>query len=257
MTAGVRIWSDLNSKKFMETEFIYWRHPSLPGIKVEEVSGGEDRQGNVWLEMARQIYCENGKDTYREIGHFHNGAPFLYGEQGRISVTHCRVLLAVATLPPTPEVELGVFSERTALGIDAERADRTQVLKVRDKFLSETELRMVAPEDTEANIIAWTSKEAALKAVMDPSIDWREDIRILRMPRIGPAVVMYDPAEFHAASKDELLERVTGRAEVTLRADSDASAAVVELLLYSYRSDDHIVTLAYSPKCAKFGRNSQ
>lgn len=54
MTAGVRIWSDLNSKKLMETEFIYWRHPSLPGIKVEEVSGGEDRQGNVWLEMARQ-----------------------------------------------------------------------------------------------------------------------------------------------------------------------------------------------------------
>ena len=116
MTAGVRIWSDLNSKKLMETEFIYWRHPSLPGIKVEEVSGGEDRQGNVWLEMARQIYCENGKDTYREIGHFHNGTPFLYGEQGRISVTHCRGLLAVATLPPTPEVELGVFSERTALG---------------------------------------------------------------------------------------------------------------------------------------------
>ena len=209
----------------METEFIYWRHPSLPGIKVEEVSGGEDRQGNVWLEMARQIYCENGKDTYREIGHFHNGAPFLYGEQGRISVTHCRGLLAVATLPPTPEVELGVFSERTALGIDAERADRTQVLKVRDKFLSETELRMVADEDTVANIIAWTSKE--------------------------------DPAEFHAASKDELLEMVTGRAEVALRAEGDASAAVVELLLYSYRSDDHIVTLAYSPKCAKFGRNSQ
>ncbi len=150
-----------------------------------------------------------------------------------------------------------MFSERTALGIDAELADRTQVLRVRDKFLSESERLMVAPEDTVANIIAWTSKEAALKAVMDPSIDWRGDIRILRMPRIGPAVVMYDPAEFHAASKDELLERVTGRAEVTLRADGDASAAVVKLLLYSYRSDDHIVTLAYSPKCAKFGRNSQ
>ena len=196
--------------------------------------------------MARQIYCENGKDTYREIGHFHNGAPFFTASRAAYRSPTAADCFAVATLPPTPEVELGVFSERTALGIDAERADRTQVLKVRDKFLSETELRMVAPEDTEANIIAWTSKEAALKAVMDPSIDWREDIRILRMPRIGPAVVMYDPAEFHAASKDELLERVTGRAEVTLRADSDASAAVVELLLYSYRSDDHIVTLAYS-----------
>ena len=245
------------NKKKMETEFIYWRHPTLPGIKVEEVAGGEDRKGNVWLEMALQIYCENGKENYREIGHFHNGAPFLYGEQGRISITHCRGLLAVATLPPTPEVELGTFSERAALGIDAERADRSQVLNVRDKFLSEEEQAMVPAEDTEANIIAWTSKEAALKAVMNPSIDWRVEIRLSRMPRLGPAVVAFDPEEFHVTNKDELLEKVAGEAEVVFRTAEDAPAEKVKLTLYSYRSDDHIVTLAYSHRCAKFGRNSQ
>lgn len=224
---------------------------------MEEVTDGAGRSGNVWLEMALQIYCENGKDNYREIGHFHNGAPFLYGYQGRISITHCPGLLAVATLPPTPEVELGMFYERAALGIDAERADRSQVLKVRDRFLSGEEQAMVPAEDTEANIIAWTAKEAALKAVLNPSIDWRGEIRLLRMPRLGPAVAAFDLEEFHVANKDELLEKVTGKAEVILRTGEDSHEEKVKLTLYCYRSDDHIVTLAYSPKCAKFGRNSQ
>ena len=116
---------------------------------------------------------------------------------------------------------------------------------------------MVPAEDTEANIIAWTSKEAALKAVMNPSIDWRGEIRLSRLPGLGPAVVAFDPEEFHVANKDELLEKVAGEAEVVFRAAEDAPAEKVKLTLYSYRSDDHIVTLAYSHRCAKFGRNSQ
>ena len=46
-------------------DFVYWRHPTLPGIKVEEVTEGEDFKGPAWLDMARQIYCENGRDEYR------------------------------------------------------------------------------------------------------------------------------------------------------------------------------------------------
>ncbi len=72
----------------METEFIYWRHHTLPGIKVEEICGGENRPMSLWREMAYQVYSENGREVYREIGHFRNGAPFLNGENGRISITH-------------------------------------------------------------------------------------------------------------------------------------------------------------------------
>lgn len=162
----------------MEEDFIYWRHPTLPGIKVEEISGGETRKGATWLEMARQVYCENGRDSYREIGHFHNGAPFLFGEQSRISVTHCPGLLAVATLPSTPEVELGVYSRRAALGIDAERSDRRQVLDVRERFLSERELEMIPADDVRMNILAWTLKEAAYKAAFCEGLDLRRDIAI-------------------------------------------------------------------------------
>ena len=73
----------------METEFIYWRHHTLPGIKVEEICGGENRPMSLWREMAYQVYSENGREVYREIGHFRNGAPFLIGENGRISKWIC------------------------------------------------------------------------------------------------------------------------------------------------------------------------
>ena len=39
----------------MNDDFIYWRHPTPPGIKVEEVSGCASRSGRVWREMAMQI----------------------------------------------------------------------------------------------------------------------------------------------------------------------------------------------------------
>ncbi|MDE6299895.1 MAG: hypothetical protein K2M10_09675, partial [Muribaculaceae bacterium] len=72
----------------METECIYWPHPTPVGIKVEEISGMENRSGEIWRRMALQVYCENGKDGFREIGHFSNGAPFLFGQNNRISITH-------------------------------------------------------------------------------------------------------------------------------------------------------------------------
>lgn len=150
----------------METEFIYWRHPTPVGIKVEEISGMENKSGKLWRDMAMQIYCENGVDGFREIGHFANGAPFLFGLTSRISVTHTAHLLAVATLPKTPEANLSQFAPRTAMGIDAERLDREQVLRVRDKFLSDEEKAIVSEDSLEANIIAWTSKEALYKAAM-------------------------------------------------------------------------------------------
>ena len=111
-------------QKTMETDFIYWRHLTPVGIKVEEITGREDKSGLVWLDMARQIYCENGRDgVFRAVLHLDSGVPLLDGEQTRISVTHTDGLLAVASLPKTPEADLREFSLRTSLGIDAERRE--------------------------------------------------------------------------------------------------------------------------------------
>lgn len=223
----------------METEFIYWRHHTLPGIKVEEVCGGEDRSFKLWIEMAYQVYSENGKEGYREIGHFRNGAPFLVGETGRISITHTGRFMAVATLPDTPEVDLSVFSERAALGIDAERADREQTLRVREKFLSDQELQMIDKDDVKMNVMAWTAKEALYKAAMQEGLDFRNDIRLLSLPKIGPAVPVYDKNEFDPIRTGEAVVKIEDKE--------------YPFVLYTYESEGNLVTLAYSPRCAKFG----
>lgn len=216
-------------KKKMETEFIYWRHSTPVGIQVEEVSGCEQKHGDVWRAMALQVYCENGRDGYREVGHLQDGAPILCHEPVRISISHTGHLLVVASLPRTPEATLSRFSPRTALGVDAESWDRAQVLKIRERFLSAAELEMVPADDLEANIVAWTAKEALYKAALKPGLDFREDITLHKLPTKG------DPH---------------GSAQVR----REAGEPPLPMELYSYSSEGCCVTLAYSPKAALYKR---
>ena len=230
----------------METDFIYWRHPTPPGIKVEEISGGEDKSGDLWRRMALQVYCENGKEGYREINHFTSGAPYIEGATERISISHTNGLLVVATLPSTPEAHLAEFNERTAMGIDAERADRRQVIGLRERFLSAAELEMAEADSIEANITAWTCKEALYKAALTPGLDFRADIRIHVLPR--PA----DPSTWAERMKDHRSTVSDGYGEASVRFPDGTT---VSMRLYSYRSEDCIVTLAYSPKAATFRKS--
>jgi phosphopantetheinyl transferase (holo-ACP synthase) len=215
----------------MEKDFIYWRHVTAPGIKVEEICGAEDRSGRVWIEMARQVYCENGKDGYRVIEHFDSGAPYLDDEPTRISVSHTTGLLVVASLPKTPEANLEIYSPRTAMGIDAEKLNRKQVLSIRSRFLNESEMSMIADDDIAQNILAWTSKEALYKAALTPGLDFRKDIHISKFPDMKNATI--------------------GEAEVVF---SDGHTEPFEL--FSYESEGCCVTIAYSPKCAKYQKRS-
>lgn len=227
-------------------DFIYWPHPTPVGIRVEEVSGMEGKSGKLWREMAMQIYCENGRDGYRDVGHFANGAPFLYQTPSRISITHTDGLLAVASLPKTPEADLNRFNTRTAMGIDAERFDRNQVLKVRERFLNDEELAMIPADDLEANIIAWTAKEAVYKAGMTEGLDFRRDVRLTKLP--VPDLQMNLPGA---------PAPILGSARLTLPAENNegnGEPRTFEMELYCYPSEDCCVTIAYSPKCAKFAR---
>lgn len=212
----------------METDYIYWRHHTPIGVKVEEVSGGEGHSQAVWRAMAMQVWKENGRDGYRDIDHTEGGAPMLWGEHSRISVTHTSGLLVVATLPPTPEVSLEEFSERTALGIDTERADRTKVLDVRPRFLSEEEAALVPEKDLTANVVAWTCKEALYKAALTSGLDWHNKIRIKSLPV---------PDGAHGAAEVEM------------------AGQTVPFILYTYRSGaqgEFIVTIAITPRTATY-----
>lgn len=217
----------------MDFEFIYWAHKTPVGVKVEEVSWTPPVNSNTAKAMAYQIYCEHGLDTYREIGHYANGAPFLYGYPGRISISHAAGLLVVAMLPKTPDIELDTFNPRTAMGIDTERADRQQVIKIRDRFLSSEELGFIAEDNLDKNITAWTCKEALYKASMTDGLDFRENIIIKTLP---------DVWEF--SSKEN---PVVGEGNVIM-----SDGIIQEFDLFSYRSDECIVSLALSKKSAKF-----
>lgn len=163
-------------------DYIYERFKTPEGVKIEAVTGGSRYSGKVWREIAMQIYCENGKDDYRNIGHFPSGAPFIYGEDERISVSHTDGCLVVATIPVAPDSSLGEFSPATALGVDVEKADRGKAVELRARFLNESELSQIPADSVEDNIIAWTAKEAMLKAFMKPNIDWKNNIVITRSP---------------------------------------------------------------------------
>ena len=222
-----------------EDEFVTWHHKTPVGVKIDEVFGMDSKTGKVWLELAKQIYCEQGEPNYREIGHFENGAPFLWGSQSRISISHTDHFLVVASLPKTPESDLSKFSPRTAMGVDAERLERQQVIKIRERFLNKEELEKIPEEDLKKNIIAWTAKEALYKAAMTPGLDFREAIRLEELPEID---------ENPEKKKTETL----GKAFI--RFPEESGIETQEMLLYSYESYGCCVTIALSPKCAKFGR---
>lgn len=218
-------------------EFVSWTHLTPVGVKVSEIFGMDSKSGKIWMEMARQIYCEQG-DFFRVIDHYPDGAPFLEGIPMRISITHTTHFFAVASLPKTPEQNLEEFNLRTAMGIDAESLSREQVLKVKSRFLSESEMKVIGEEDREKCIIAWTAKEALYKAAFHHGLDFKKDIRIIQLPTIDRSTSgsMATTGRGTVCFPDE-----TGRGEV-------------DFILYSYESYGCCVTIALSPKCAKFGK---
>ena len=228
-------------------EFVTWRHKTPIGVKIDEIFGMDSKSGKVWLELAKQIFSEQSDTFYRVIDHFPNGAPFLEGYPGRISVTHTNHFLAVASLPKTPEINLELFNPRAALGIDAESIDRTQVIKIREKFLSPDELEMIGEEDVAANILAWTIKEALYKAALTPGLDFKENLKIKKLP-----VVLAEPDSKPEKDSKGNIRDSFGEAVIIFPKDSEWGEQ--QMTLFSYMSYGCCVTIAVSPKCAKFGK---
>lgn len=230
----------------METDFLYSRRKTPIGVKVEEVGGAEQRTGRVWELMAKQVYQENGRDGYRAIDHTPEGVPLLEGSDERISVSHTDGLLVVATLPPTPEADLTQYSPRTALGVDTEAADRDKPRTLRERFLNPDELVLV-PDTVEASVVAWTAKEALYKAALTPGLDWREDIRITRLPATDDAVSSLRSDHNH--SGNALLGAATVRGQ--------------EYILYTYKTTgvpggrEYVVTLAITPQTATYRKKEE
>ncbi len=220
---------------------MYEREVAPSGIAIEEIYGADEKSAKVWKLFAMQIFSEAEGD-YRSIEHFENGAPYLDGLPQRISVSHTSHCLVVASLPKTPDIELSEVNVRTALGIDLEKSDRAQVLKVKEKFLCDDELALLpAVEDLEKAsaevieryILAWTCKEALFKAAMGGAADWKVDYRIISLPQVAS-------------------ELATATSEKYGKGTVKTSQGEMELMLSSWRFEGHVVTLAFSGKIAKY-----
>lgn len=225
----------------MNREFLYEREIAPCGVAVEMIYGADEKSAKVWKLFAMQIFSEADGD-YRSIDHLECGAPLLGGIPQRISISHTSHCMVIASLPKTPEIPLDEVNVRSAMGIDLEKADRTQVLKIRDKFLSSTEKGLLpdttdvenaSEEDVRQHILAWTCKEALYKAVMGLAPDWKEDYRILSLPVIAADMKTADASKYGKA----IIKTAEGE---------------MEMLLCSWKFEGHIVTIAFSPKIARF-----
>lgn len=100
------------------------------------------------------------------LDHTDQGAPFVVDSDVNISITHTSRLVALA------------LDNRQVVGLDAELAGRRQVLRVRSKFLNAGEQQFIDPDDLIAHIVAWTAKEAIIKAERNSAIDWTNGISL-------------------------------------------------------------------------------
>lgn len=98
------------------------------------------------------------------LRHDDQGAPSVEGFDANISITH------------TPRLVALVVDDSHVIGIDAEQMERQQVLRVRDKFLNTDEKQFISADDLAAHVIAWTAKEAIIKAERNSAIDWTDGI---------------------------------------------------------------------------------
>ena len=220
---------------------MYEREVAPCGVAVEMIYGADEKSAKVWKLFAMQIFSEAEGD-YRSIEHLDCGAPMLDGIPQRISISHTSHCMAIASLPKTPDIDLSGVNARTAMGIDLEKADREQVLKIRDRFLSESEKKLLptfadiensTTEDVRQHILAWTCKEALYKADMGQASDWKEDYIITELPRLAKDLKSATPDMF-------------GKGKVKT-ADGE-----MDMWLSSWEFERQIVTLAFSGKIARY-----
>ena len=222
-------------------EFMYEREVAPCGVAVETIYGADEKSAKVWKLFAMQIFSEAESD-YREIEHLDNGAPILNGIPQRITLSHTTHCITIGSIPKTPDIDLEQVNPRTAIGIDLEKEDRRQVLKIRDKFLTEKEKQALpttdnpeqAPEEeVKAHILAWTCKEALYKAAMGEARDWKEDYIIMELPAVAATISEATPEKY-------------GKGRIMLSGDH------MDMWLSAWEFEGHIVTLAFSGKIPKF-----
>jgi phosphopantetheinyl transferase len=102
--------------------------------------------------------------TDSEINYTDEGKPYLSNSSDFISISHSTNFLALATAP-------------YPIGIDIEECNE-RILKLKDRFLSETEKMIVNTNDISSLTAAWCIKEALFKLGKVKGVDFKKDLII-------------------------------------------------------------------------------
>lgn len=135
------------------------REAGIPVEDLEELPAKRQRE-----KAAERLLLCHAFGRPVTLLHDGQGAPSLQEIEESISITHTMKLVALA------------WNEDCVIGLDAEQDDRSQVVKVRNKFLNASEQQFIQPGDLTAHIVAWTAKEAVIKAERNSAIDWTDGI---------------------------------------------------------------------------------
>ena len=132
------------------------------GIPVEDLEALPPKRQRE--KAAERLLLHRALGCPVTLSHSEQGAPYIDGKDVNISISHTMGLVALA------------IDDHRVIGLDAEQMDRRQVLRVRDKYLNASEQQFIAPDDLVSHVIAWTAKEAIIKATRDSAIDWTNGI---------------------------------------------------------------------------------
>jgi len=134
------------------------------GVPVGDLAGLPPKRQRE--QAAERLLLWRALGQHVTLGHTSQRAPFVQGMDVNISITHTMGLVALA------------LNDRHVIGLDAESIGRPQLLRLRDKFLNSSEQQFIPPDDLMAHVIAWTVKEAVIKAERNSAINWTQDIRV-------------------------------------------------------------------------------
>ena len=137
-------------------------------LRLDEFSVQHNIHSRREAEKRGAIYLLNElfPDEDVKLRYHSNGKPYAENMLGGISISHSHHLLAILA-----------DSENTHTGLDVELI-RDKILKIRHKFLSESEKKFIPKDNVIMHLTAWCIKETIYKIHAEGMLDFIRDIMI-------------------------------------------------------------------------------
>lgn len=146
---------------------------SAKGIKIDCESLPKSDKRRCEMLAERLLLSHYFMGIRVELGHDEHGAPRIVGfDEIYVSISHTHGMVIMA------------LSEHEPMGIDVECISE-RVVKVRDRFINDSENAGISRVDAADLTLAWTAKEAMYKLAGVPGASLRDDFTIRSMVFTG------------------------------------------------------------------------